>query len=258
MTPRILTLDIETAPAHALVFGQWKQDISNIQIIQRDRMLGVGAKWLNEPKPMWRSEYHHGRRVMVEWIADQINSADIIVHFNGDTFDMPWLRREIAGLGIPQPAEVPVVDLCKVVKKKFRFTSNKLEAVLDFFDLPAKLSHTGFKLWRDIEVGTPEEQIKAWRLMMRYCKQDVLAEELLYVHLKDLNVLTSHPHAGLFNLDPTEAVCWNCNNCEVDRWVKQGFRYTRVGKYQRYRCHNCQAWNTDKKALAFVTTRAAG
>lgn len=254
MTPKILTLDIETAPATALVFGQWKQDISNIQIIKPDRVLGIGAKWLHEEKTAWRSEYHHGVEVMVRWIRDLLDEADIVIHFNGGSFDMPWIRRAISELDLAPAAPTREIDLLKAVKKQYRFMSNKLEAALAFFELDPKLHHTGFKLWRDIEVGDEAQQRKAWALMRRYCKQDVVIEEQLYLRIR--RYIPNHPHLGLYADEPVENSCSNCGGVELQ---SRGYRTTKVGKYQRWQCQNpdCGTWGTYRKAVLLVDARSA-
>lgn len=250
--PKVLTLDIETAPATALVFGQWKQDIANVQVVKQDRVIGIGAKWLHEDKVMWRSEYHHGKDVMVKWIRDLLNEADIVVHFNGGTFDMPWIWREIAVMGLTPPAPVREIDLLKVVKKRFRFMSNKLEAIVQWFGVGEKMKHTGFQLWRDIEVGDEVAQRKAWAIMRRYCKQDVKVEEDLYLRL--LPYISNHPHVGLYADLPAENSCANCGSEDLQN---RGYQTTKVGKYRRYQCQGCGAWGRYKKALALVDARSA-
>lgn len=251
--PKVLTLDIETSPATALVFGQRRQEISNIQIIKPDRILGVGAKWTHEDNVQWRSEYHHGRNVMIPWIRDLLNQADIVVHFNGSTFDMPWLRREIAEDGLTPYSPVQEVDLLTVVRKQFRYTSNKLENMVRVFGAGLKMNNGGFQLWRDIEIGDEDTQRKAWAIMRRYCKQDVKIEEELYFRL--LPYIPNHPHVGLYSDDPAgEEVCTNCgsNNLRLE-----GYAYTKVSRYQRYQCRECGKWGRGKRALAIVEGRAA-
>jgi DNA polymerase elongation subunit (family B) len=252
--PKILTLDIETAPATALVFGQRRQEISNIQVIKPDRILGIGAKWLHEDKVEWRSEYHHGRPVMVKWIRDIISEADIVVHFNGATFDMPWIRRTIAEDGLTPYSPVQEVDLLQVVRKQFRYTSNKLENMVRVFGAGLKMENGGFGLWRAIEVGDEDEQRRAWNVMRRYCKQDVAIEEALYLRL--LPYIKTHPHVSLYggDINSEEPTCTNCGS---DNLRREGYAYTKVGKYQRYQCRKCGVWGREKRALAIVEGRSA-
>jgi DNA polymerase elongation subunit (family B) len=253
MTARILTLDIETAPATALVFGQRHQEISNIQIIKPDRILGIGAKWLDSEKVEWRSEYHHSTEVMVRWIRDLLDAADIAVHFNGGTFDMPWIRRLIAEHGLTPYSPLQEVDLLRIVRKQFRFMSNKLENIVHVFGVGEKMKHSGFQMWRDIEVGDEDAQRKAWALMRRYCKVDVQVEEALY--LKLLPYIPNHPNMGLYVADPADGVI-RCARCTSNNLRADGYRYTSVAKYPRFQCRDCGKWGQEKKAVAIVEGRS--
>lgn len=251
MSPRVLTVDIETAPATALVFGQRRQDISNIQIIKPDRILGIGAKWAHEDKVEWRSEYHHGAEVMIPWIRDRLSEADVVVHFNGSTFDMPWIRRAVAEQGLAPHSPVQEVDLLRVVRKQFRFQSNKLENMVRVFGTGLKMETGGFQLWRDIEIGDDDAKRLAWNKMRRYCKQDVLIEEQLYFRLR--TYIPNHPHMGLWATDPTAEDL--CDVCASNNLRNEGFAYTKVGKYQRFQCRDCGKWGRGKRALLIVEGR---
>lgn len=250
--PKILTLDIETAPAHVLVFGQYKQNISNIQVIQPDRVIGIGAKWHHEDKVMWKSEYHDSKAEMVQWIRDLLDEADIVVHFNGTTFDMPWIRREIALAGLAIPSPVREVDLLKVVRRQFRFMSNKLENVVRMFGLSPKMDTGGFELWRDIEVGTIAEKAAAWTVMREYCMNDTVIEEELYDFL--IGWIPGHPHVGLYReeSEDLEDVCQNCGSTDL---VREGYYYTPLGKYPRFHCRRCGKWGKSKRSIRFETVR---
>lgn len=237
--PKILTLDIETAPAHALIWAQFKQNIANIQIIQPDRVIGVGAKWHHERRVMWKSEYHHSKAEMVEWSRDLFHEADIIVHFNGTTFDVPWLQTEIALADLWEPSPMQQVDMLQVVRKKFRFMSNKLENVVERFGVGLKMQNTGFQMWRDIEVGTDEEKAKAWALMKRYCMQDVRVEEKLYDRI--LGWIPSHPNMSLYL---GHDACRNCGSAEL---VYEGWSYTSEGRFHRFHCTQCGKWDRSRK-----------
>ena len=65
-----------------------------------------------------------GKKKMLKEIHAMLDEADVVVTFNGDKFDLKILNQEflMAGLGPASPYKS--VDLYKVVKRKFRFTSN--------------------------------------------------------------------------------------------------------------------------------------
>jgi uncharacterized protein len=236
-TPKILTLDIETSPLQVYTWGLWQQNISIGQIIEPTRMLSWAAKWHGKKPVLFASEYHDGAKTMVKQIHALLDEADVVVHFNGGTFDMPHLRREFALLNLPPYSPVQEIDLLKIVKNRFRFPSNKLDYVTKQFDLDHKLGHTGFSLWRDCLAGDD----KAWSLMRKYNKQDVVITEQLYDKLRPYMV--RHPHMGLFS---GEDCCSRCGSTDL---APQGFAYTALATYQRYKCRNCKSWSRGGKAV---------
>lgn len=247
-TPKILTLDIETAPATALVFGQYKQNIGNIQVVKPDRVIAFAAKWHGDKRVMFYSEYHDGRDAMIGAFNDLLNTADIVVHFNGGTFDMPWIRREIALAGLTPFSPVQEVDLLRVVRKQFRFMSNKLENIAKVFGVGLKMETGGFQLWRDIEVGSEEEQAKAWAKMRKYNKQDVVVTEALYDRL--LPWIDGHPNVNVYVDDES-----GCPNCQQHNLRREGYAYTKLGKYPRFQCRDCGKWSRGKKSLVLADQR---
>lgn len=230
--PRVLTLDIETSPNLAHVWDLWNQNVSLSQLMQAGQVICFAAKWVGKPKVEFYSDFHHGHEEMVAQAHSLVDEADVVCHFNGVRFDMPHLRREFLLAGLKPPSPVQEIDLLRVVKKNFRFASNKLAFVTEQLGLTGKLSHTGHKLWVDCMAG----DAKAWNLMRRYNKQDVVTTEELYTRL--LPWISNHPHVGLYT---GEAYC--CRNCGGRDVQKRGFKYTSLGKYQQVQCNQCGAWS---------------
>lgn len=235
--PKILTLDIETSPLKVYTWGLFKQNIGINQIIDPTRVICWAAKWHDKPSVIFRSEFHDGQEAMLDKINELINEADIVVHFNGGTFDMPHLRRELSLAGYPPYSPVQEVDLLRVVKNRFRFPSNKLDYVSQAFGLDGKLSHTGFDLWRDCLDGDE----KAWNLMRRYNKQDVVLTEQLYDVLRPY--IPNHPNMGLFLGEDV------CTNCGSDKLERRGYRRTLSRTYQRYLCLDCGKWMQSTRSV---------
>ena len=77
---------------------------------------------------------------------DLLSEADVVVHYNGDKFDLPHLNREFVESGLGPPAPYASIDLLKTVKRKFRFPSNKLDYVVQKLRLGAKVSTGGYDL----------------------------------------------------------------------------------------------------------------
>lgn len=240
--PKILTIDIETSPNLAHVWGLWNQNVGLSQLMESGEVISFAAKWRHEDEVMFASVYHDGKTRMVRKAFDLLSDSDYVVHFNGVKFDIPHLNREFLIAGYAPAAPFAQVDLLKVVKKNFRFPSNKLDYVAQALGLGGKTSHTGHQLWVDCLNENPE----AWELMKTYNMQDVVLTEKLYDRL--LPWISGQPHAGLFYRDEEgEDSCPNCGSLDLR---PQGRAYTSVSVFQRFRCAECGKWSRGSKRLA--------
>jgi DNA-directed RNA polymerase subunit RPC12/RpoP len=178
---------------------------------------------------MFHSIWHDGKRGMVEAAAALLGEADAVVHYNGKSFDIPTLCKDfLLELGKP-PTPFHQIDLLHVVRKRFRFASNKLDFVARQLGIGKKLPHKGMDLWRGCMHGNPKDQ----KVMERYNIQDVLLLEKLYERL--LPWINKHPNHGLYT-DEERPVCTNCGSRHV---VKNGVERLATQAYQRYRCQKC-------------------
>lgn len=229
--PRILIFDIETVPHEAYVWGMWQQNVAPSQLKSPGHPFAFSAKWFGERTVMFYSDHHDGHEAMVRKCWELLSEADIVVTYNGKSFDIPRMQTEflLAGLGPAKPFQQ--IDLLKIVRKQFSFASNKLDYVCQQLGLGSKTSHEGFDLWLKCMAGDE----KAWRKMMRYAKQDVRLTEALYVVL--LPWLTSAPHIG--QLSGTDHSCPNCGSTKL---VEVGTASAFVTTYILYRCKNCTTW----------------
>ena len=234
-SPRILVLDIETSPNIAYVWGLWDQNITPSQLVEPTRVLCWAAKWVGEKKMMYRSEHHDTREVMLDEIHHLLGEADVVVTYNGASFDIPHLNREFIEAGLTPPAPYKQVDLYLVVQRRFKFQSNKLEYVVPRVGAGSKLHNEGFGLWKKCLQG----EGKAWATMRSYNLRDVEVTEALYKKL--LPWIPNHPNAKLY--DKTA----ECPSCGHGLLQCRGFARLRTGSYQRYQCQACGAWSRDTK-----------
>lgn len=237
---KILTLDIENRPNVVHTWGLFNVNVSLNQVITPAGTFGVAYKWYGESKTHFLSDHHTGHDEMIRKTHQLMSEADIIVGFNHVGFDVPHLNREfaLAGLGLPKPSAN--VDLLKVVRKQFRFTSNKLDFVSQQFGLGSKTQHEGHGLW----VRCLEDDPSAWELMRKYAMQDVALTEQLYDTLRAY--IPNHPHVGQWTGDP-----WSCPSCghkDVSK-NRQGNAHTMVQQYRQYQCENCGTWIRGTKKL---------
>src|SRR5690606_12258687 len=147
-----------------------------------------------------------------------MEEADIIITYNGNKFDLPILNKEFILNGLTPPAPYKSVDLLKVVRRQFRFTSNKLDYVCGALGLDTKVEHKGMSLW----VGCMDGDAKSWKIMERYNKRDVKILEQLYEVL--LPWIPNHPSVPLYRCDESLA----CNTCGSHNVQRRGYHHTAV------------------------------
>jgi hypothetical protein len=262
-----LTLDIETSPNVADVWGLWNQNVGLNQLRESTRMISVGAKWHGDKKVHFFSDYHDGHQEMVEAIFELINEADVVIHFNGTKFDMRHLRREFlqADLGPHRP--VAEIDLLRVVKNRFLLPSNKLQYVsTELLKLEGKTQHSGHTLWVNCmavleELKKPEAQRdpgvldagkRAWAMMKRYNIQDVRLTEVVYDKLRPY--MQNHP-SWVLHADDGDTDAISCTNCGSENWQRRGFKATLQSVFQQYQCKDCRAWFRGTKRVEGVALR---
>lgn len=235
--PKVLLVDIETAPIIASVWGLWDQTVS-LNMIKSDwHLLAWSAKWLDEPvnKIMYMDQRNakdvEDDTKILKGIWQLLNEADIIITQNGKSFDEKKLNARFIMKGFKPPSSFKHIDTKQIASRKFAFTSNKLEYMTDKLCTKyKKLAHhkfSGFSLWRECLKGN----LKAWKEMEKYNKYDVLSLEELY---KKLAPWDSTVNFNIYT-DKSETVC----NCGNDTFKKDGFAFTSIGKYQRYNCKKC-------------------
>lgn len=239
---KILYLDIETLPLVAEVWGLRDQNIGLNQIIEQPRTVCYGYKWADVKtvgfKSAWEQDAKRDHFIM--WGRALLNQADVVVHYNGMSFDIPWMNTEFAKLKLTPPSPYKQIDLYRVVRKNFKLPSYKLEYVAHhFLGIGEKVSHEGHALWTKVRAGDP----KAQKDMEKYCKQDVKLLPRLYTRL--LPWITNHPNHNLYT-GQLEDVCPNCGGNSL---LREGFERLQAGVYQRYSCKGCGRWSRGRQRL---------
>lgn len=239
---RVLFIDIENAPNNVYTWGLWDQNVGISQIVQPGRVFGFAYKWLGEKETYFIDDQKdHEGMVWAAWKL--LNDADVVVTYNGISFDIPHLQREFLLAGLLPPKPYKQIDLLRVCRKQFKFASNKLDYISQALGLGRKTSHEGFELWVKCMAGDE----KAWAKMARYAKQDVKLTEKLYHYL--LPWLTAVPHIG--QMDGQEHSCWACGGTKL---VRDGTAFAFVTSYRLYQCQGCGAWVRGSTKLQDATT----
>lgn len=232
---KTLLLDIETAPNTVYVWGMFDQNISHDQVKESSYVLCWSAKWYQASATHYMSVQHDTRRQILRGIHALLDEAEVVVHYNGLKFDIPTLNKEFVKHGMKPPSPYQQVDLYYVVKRIFRFESNKMTAIATQLDLGKKVEHNGFALW----LGCMENDKAAWKLMEEYNRHDVRLTEQLYTKL--LPWIPNHPHQGVLN----DQACPRCG--VVGRMQSRGTAVAKTVVYRRYQCQACGGWCRSRK-----------
>lgn len=251
--PKILTLDIETAPLKVYAWGLWDQNTGLNQIDTEWSILSVCAKWLGQ-KPEYldvtvqkdlRNDKH-----LLRWLHSLLDEADIVVCQNGVSFDLKKVNARLIAEGFKPYSPVRVIDTKLVAKKHFGFTSNKLEWMAEKIAGTKKAKHKkfpGFELWDACLKGDPA----AWAEMKQYNIQDVLATEKLYLKLRPW--IEGHPNVNTYSASEDCA----CPKCGSKKLQKRGYATTQVGRFIRLQCQDCGGWSrTSRTELATAKKRS--
>lgn len=236
--PKVLTLDIETAPITAYTWGLYKQNIGLNQIKTDWHLLAWAAKWLGE-KDVHYMDNRRAKNVtddkrILKGLIALLNQADIVVTQNGEQFDLKKINARAVINRLPPVKPVASTDILKEGRKVFSFTSHKLEYVADKINRKyKKLKHEkypGFELWAAILKGDQ----RAWKEMEIYTKYDVLSTEEIYTTIQGW--IATQAISSFHDDSKMRCRCGSTN-----LW-KEGYAYTPAGKYQIYRCKDCGKW----------------
>lgn len=239
--PKILILDIETAPILAHVWRTFKENVGLNQINHDWYILSFAAKWLGATRVIYHDQSKakdiedDSRLMGLLWKL--LDEADIIVAHNGRRFDLKKINARFILRGFRPPSPYEIVDTLDEAKKTFAFTSNRLAYLTDALCTQKKLEHAkfpGFELWKQCLNGNRE----AWKEMKLYNQQDVISLEELYLTM--LPWMIGHPNVVAL-AGSTERGCPKCGSHDIQQ---RGYRITRQGgKYARYQCNGCGGWS---------------
>lgn len=231
--PKILLLDVETAPGTAYVWSLWDKFIPLERMIEPGRIICAAWKWYGKKDMYFFAEWQD-RNQMMDSLRVAIEEADAVVTYNGDKFDLPRITGELVRDGWEPLGPITSIDLYKQVKKLGYFSS-KLAYVAPFLEIGNKTKHAGFDLWRRVLNGDATAQAT----MERYNKQDVRLLGRLYKYLRPY--MANHPH---LKVDAKKESCPNCGSTHIQ---KRGYRRTRTMKIERLNCQTCGAWSSGAK-----------
>lgn len=235
-TPAVLFFDIETKPATVVTFNLWKPILGPQNVLTHPEILCFTYNWEGqEVQFVGRDEYSY--EDMLAILHGLLDEADIVVHYNGTSFDVPWIEGELNIHGFAPPSPFKQIDLYRRMKQRSNFINNRMEYMITRFLDEHKVSHSGMSLW----LGCMNNDPAAWATMRTYAIQDTTVLEPFYKRVRGW--LNGHPSRTAFG---DMLACPRCQSYDYQR------RGTTPGhiKYQRYQCNDCGGWFTDGDRVA--------
>lgn len=195
---------------------------------------------------MFFSEYHHGRNEMVRKAHELLSECDVLLTFNGKSFDHKHLQREFLVSGLTPPVPYQHIDLYQVARRQFRFTSNKLDYIAQYLGLDGKVKHSGFDLWKRCMAGDAD----AWEEMKSYSMRD--SDVLVELYDRLIPWIPQHPSAAL-----ADGVARGCVRCASVNMMERGTTATNVSKFRLFQCMDCGSWLREVRRVAGSDLREA-
>lgn len=237
-SPRIVIWDIETTHNVVAVFQLKNNDYIQPENILQERWV-VCASWkiLGEKKvhavstldnPKLFSEDPTSDRHVIETLHKVLSSADVLVHHNGDSFDLKFVEARMLIHGLPPLPPITTIDTLTAARKRFLFNANKLDYLGAILGVGRKKPTTG-GLWLEVLRGNKS----AIREMVSYNKQDVLLLERVFMKLRPY--IQSHINRELFG----KTGCPRCGSLKVQ---SRGFHRAISRVYRRFQCQGCSGW----------------
>ena len=242
--PKVLLLDIETAPMQVFSWSLYKPLLNYRNIIKRGFMLSWAAKWLFSADMMSdvvtsKEAVKQDDKRISKSIWKLVDEADIVIGHNLRQFDMKWLNTEFILNGLKPPMPFQTIDTLIEARKHFRFPSNQLDYLGQLMTRQQKIA-TNFELWVKCINGDKE----SLGYMCKYNEQDVFLLEDVYVELRPW--IRSHPSLGIY-MNASQSVCENCGS--VDLLWENKYYTTTASKFAAFRCNTCGAPNRCKTSV---------
>ena len=225
--PRVLIYDIETAPLLGYCWSLWNNNIGLNQIHSDWHVLSWAAKWLGEEDVYYQDQRDavnvEDDKQLLQDIWKLLDECDFVITQNGKKFDQKKLNARFVIHGMKPPSAYRHIDVLQIAKSQFGFTSNKLQYMTDTLCTKYKKSthpkFAGFELWSQCLKGN----IEAYEQMCDYNILDILSLEELYTIISPWD--NKLPNFDVYNDEPSSN----------EEWVKEGYVYSNLGKYDRYR-----------------------
>ena len=225
--PKILILDIETAPLLVRCYGLWQQNISTGFIVKDWYMLSFACKWHDKKRIHYidcRDTFENDYEI-AKFAHKMISEADIIVGHNVKRFDIKKLNTRFLKHGLPPVGKRQTIDTLTIAKRYFAITSNKLDYIAKFLKVGSKVKSKKYsqaEMWDACCRGVKDAFIHN----QKYNKGDIVVTEAVF------NALKAWDESLNFQAYTLDDSCI----CGSGDFKKQGITYTKNGAFQRLQC----------------------
>lgn len=242
-TAKVLYWDIENAPFLSFHFDKWGVNIGNDYHVTEKFMLSHSWAWGDGEvfgcalTPEEARSQDDASLVLQAWTL--LNEADIVIAHNGKKFDVPMINGFFLRHGFPPPSPYKVIDTYRIVKRKFKLTSNSLAYVAKFLGVTQKLDSGGIAAWKAAYFGDPVALLN----MLTYNKGDIDTLREVYKIIRGWD--NDGVNMGVYS--EHSAVCSNCGSDEISV-LEDRYQFTAVSKFGLVRCSSCKAISRFRKS----------
>ena len=238
---RVLLLDIESAPGLGWFFD-FKREYNIVEVKQQPFLLSIAWQWLDEATIhvktirdfKEKNEYtDEDDYELCGLIHDLFEKAEVIVAHNGRAFDTKFVNARLIKHRFSPPSPYQIADTLTMHRSVANVPSHRLDYLARYYNLGAKLPHSGKDTW----LGCLRNDRESWNVMVRYNRHDVLLLRELYLLIRGWP--KAHPNLARIT---GNNVCPRCHSTRIHRRSKPYYTMTR--EVARYSCLDCGRWFT--------------
>jgi hypothetical protein len=228
--PKVLFLDIETAPLSVYGYGLFNQNHSTQSIREDISVLSFSAKWLDSEEMIYYSvnpEDPKNDRDVVKAAYDLIDKCDFLVCHNVK-YDSKILRGRWLLYDFPKERNFRTICTLQIARKNFKLTSNKLGYIAKFLGVINKVEHDkypGITLFIECSKGNKD----AFRYLEEYNVGDCLTLEAVYLKLR------RYDNTIRFNIFNQDNIC----SCGSKEFREVDPITTNTGVFKTWQCVEC-------------------
>tara|TARA_R110000787_G_scaffold5761_2_gene20739 strand:- start:28851 stop:29642 length:792 start_codon:yes stop_codon:yes gene_type:complete len=245
---KLTFIDIETSPNRGTFWRPGYKINLSADNVEQERVI-LSAAWAHDDNEVHYTDALEWKKAPKDspykWELDDsqickdifagLEESTVMVHHNGNSFDMPWINGRCLINGLPTLPPFRNIDTYRVAKRQYNLNSYRLDYITKLLGVSeeGKL-HTNYQLWLDVMAGKKE----AYDYMVKYNIEDV--ELLRDVYNKLRPGMSGIVWANL--IDDENSACPHCEQ-NHKKLHKRGTVPNKSTYYHRYFCPECGTWS---------------